>query len=247
MLGRAGERAGSLGAPEEGQRYFERAAELADEPSAQAQLLEQAADGLHRGEPVGRGPGAPRAGDRALRGGGRHAGCRARQRRARRRRRYRGRLDEAAARLEQAVAALDEGSRDAVLAGALAQLGRMHVLAGHERARRGARSSGRSPLAERLQLPEVFVEALTSKAVVLIYRGRPGRGTHPARGRRRPRPRRAAVRERATRRRTTLASCSPRPPTATPKRSKLMRAVASASRAGAATAAGSRTSGPATS
>ena len=41
-LTRAGERAASLGARSEAQRHFERAAELADEASAQAELLEQA-------------------------------------------------------------------------------------------------------------------------------------------------------------------------------------------------------------
>ncbi len=92
-----------------------------------------------------------------------------------------GRLDEAAARLEQAVAALDEGEPDAVLAGALAQLGRMHVLAGH-------RDAGVEPLeralqfAERLQLPDVFIDALTSKAIVLVGWGRPGGGGHAPRG-----------------------------------------------------------------
>ncbi|HEV8099728.1 MAG TPA: AAA family ATPase, partial [Gaiellaceae bacterium] len=42
MLARAGARAGSLGAPDEGQRYYEQAAELADDPLVAAALLEHA-------------------------------------------------------------------------------------------------------------------------------------------------------------------------------------------------------------
>ena len=47
----------------------------------------------------------------------------------------------------------------------------MHALAGHSEA--ALRTLERAlPLAERLQLPDVFVESLTSKAVVLTYHGR---------------------------------------------------------------------------
>src|SRR5262245_21854155 len=42
MLARAGERAASLGAPEEGRRYYEQAAELSDDPLRTAELLERA-------------------------------------------------------------------------------------------------------------------------------------------------------------------------------------------------------------
>jgi hypothetical protein len=70
-----------------------------------------------------------------------------------------------------AVAEPGAGASGAELAAALAQLGRIHVLAGHgdgaleplERA---------LTIAGRLQLPEVFVEALTSKALVLVVHGR---------------------------------------------------------------------------
>src|SRR5262249_16603819 len=41
MLARAGARAASLGAPEEGRRYYGQAAELADDPRLQAELLEE--------------------------------------------------------------------------------------------------------------------------------------------------------------------------------------------------------------
>ena len=50
MLARAGERAGSLGAPEEGQRYYAQAAALADDSSIEAELLEQAGRLAHPGE-----------------------------------------------------------------------------------------------------------------------------------------------------------------------------------------------------
>src|SRR6266508_4206094 len=117
MLSRAGERASSLGAPEEGRRYYEQAAALADEPLAEAALLEQA-----------------------------------------------GRLD-------QAVEQLEQGTPSAALAAALAQLGRVRALGGHWETA-AAPLERALTLAERLQLPDVFVEALTSKAVGLLRQGR---------------------------------------------------------------------------
>jgi class 3 adenylate cyclase/tetratricopeptide (TPR) repeat protein len=171
MLARAGERARSLGAPEEGQRYFDQAAVLADEPVEQAHLLEQSG----RLALVANRSAAARerleqaiglfeqAGDRssAARASVALADVDATE----------ARLDEAAARLEQAVAALQDGTPDAALAGALAQLGRMRVLAGHTDAS-VAPLERALELAERLQLPDVFVEALNSKAIVLGRLGR---------------------------------------------------------------------------
>jgi tetratricopeptide (TPR) repeat protein len=171
MLARAGERARSLGAPDEGQRYFDQAAALADEPVDQAQLLEQSgrlalevnrsAEARERlesaialFEQAGHASSAARA-SVAL------ADVDATE----------ARLDEAASRLEHAVAALQDGKPDAALAGALAQLGRMRALAGHTDAS-VAPLERALELAERLQLPDVFVEALNSKSIVLGRLGR---------------------------------------------------------------------------
>ena len=171
MLARAGERAGSLGAPEEGQRYYEQAAELADDPAARASLLEQAGglaikanrpqDGRARLElaialydEAGDQRGAARAGVTL--------GAADTQE---------GRLDEAAVRLERAVAEVERDEPGPELAAALAELGRIRVLAGHAE-QAGPPLERALTLAERLQLPEVFVEALTSKGLVLLAQGR---------------------------------------------------------------------------
>ena len=131
MLARAGERAASLGAPEEGKRYYEQAAALADEPLAEAALLEQAGrlavqanraaearERLERALALYRDAGETQA---AARASAALADVDLAE----------GRLDEAAARLEQAVEQLEQGTPSAALAAALAQLGRMRVLSGH--------------------------------------------------------------------------------------------------------------------
>jgi predicted ATPase/class 3 adenylate cyclase len=171
MLARAGARAGSLGAPGEGARYFEQASDLTDDPLRQAELLEQAGRlAIHANQPAEarkRLEGAlalhEQAGDtqRAARVSAGLADVDMDE----------GRIAEAAARLERAVAGLEQAEPSLELAAACAQLGRMRALGGHaedadpplERA---------LTLAERLGLPEVFVEALTSKAVALMTQGR---------------------------------------------------------------------------
>jgi len=171
MLARAGERAGSLGAPDEGQRYYEQAAAIADQPLAEATLLEQAGRLAARANrPVEARERLERAitlyseaGEKRAAAGVSAALADADL--------VEGRLEEAAARLEQAVTQLELGQPSRELAAALAELGRMRVLAGHGD-EAAAPLEQALALAERLQLPEVFVQALTSKAVVLIYQGR---------------------------------------------------------------------------
>jgi predicted ATPase/class 3 adenylate cyclase len=171
MLARAGERAASLGAPEEGQRYLDQAAELADEPSSQAQLLEQSG---RLALQANRSTEARERVERAIalfeQVGDTHSAARASAALADVDT-VEGRLDEAAARLERAIAALEEAEPDAALAVALAQLGRMRVLAGRAEASTAPLERALT-LAERLQLPEVFVEALTSKGLALDFQGR---------------------------------------------------------------------------
>jgi len=171
MLARAGERAGSLGAPEEGQRYYEQAAALAADAPLEAALLEQAGRLAARANRPGE---ARERLERAIslytEGGEQQAAAGASAALADTDL-AEGRLAEAAARLEQAVTELDQGLPSRELAAALAELGRMRALAGHgdEAAEPLERAL---TLAERLQLPEVFVQALTSKAVVLFNQGR---------------------------------------------------------------------------
>jgi class 3 adenylate cyclase/tetratricopeptide (TPR) repeat protein len=171
MLARAGERAGSLGAPQEGKRYYQQAATLADDPVVEAELLEQGSRlALQANEPVE----AREQGERSLalytEAGDARAAARASAVLAdvdvgd-------GRLEEAAARLEQVVAQLEQGKPSGELAAALAQLGRMRSLAGHNEAASVPLEQALT-LAERLQLAEVFVQALNSKAVVLLNQGR---------------------------------------------------------------------------
>jgi class 3 adenylate cyclase/tetratricopeptide (TPR) repeat protein len=175
MLARAGRRAGSLGAPEEGQRYFEQAAALADDPLVEAELLEQAG---RLGYAAGRLLEGREQLERAIAlfeqaGETAHAG------------RasagladidvLEGRLEQAAVRLESALVALEEAGPSAELAWVLAQLGRMQALRGdYEHALTTLERA--LTLAEKLGLDEIFVQALTSKAIGLLYEGRFGEG-----------------------------------------------------------------------
>jgi predicted ATPase/class 3 adenylate cyclase len=175
MLRRAGERAGSIGAPEEGRRYYEQAATLADHPVLEAELLEQAGrlalsanrlvearERLERALVLYREAGDARAA----------AGASAALAEADI---GEGRLDEAAGRLELVVMELEQGKPSAELAAALAQLGRMRVLAGHAEAATAPLERALL-LAQRLLLPEILVEALTTRAIVVLAQGRLSEG-----------------------------------------------------------------------
>src|ERR687898_237532 len=171
MLARAGERAGSPGAPDEGQRYYEQAATLAEEPLLEAALLEQAG---RLGLPAGRPAEARAQIERAIAlfeqaaetGQAARAGAALADIEV-----VEGRLEQAAARLESALPALEQAGPSAELASTLAQLGRMHALRGEVDAALGTLEQALR-LAEKLGLEEVLVQALTSKSVGLIYQGR---------------------------------------------------------------------------
>jgi class 3 adenylate cyclase/tetratricopeptide (TPR) repeat protein len=171
MLTRAGERAASLAAPDEGQRYFERAAELADASADEAALLVQAGK---LAAPAGRVAEGRVQLERAIalyeQAGDRSSAALAsvglgdidv----------WEGKLDEAARRFESALPALEARGASAELAATLAQLGRVHALQGSGQ-RALAILDRALVLAERLRLDEVFVQALTSRAICLIYEGR---------------------------------------------------------------------------
>ncbi len=172
MLRRAGERAASLGAPEEGRRYFDQAAELTDEPLAAAGLLEhagrlavqanrlvEARERLERAVTFYRDAGEAQAAARATAALAEVDFAE-------------GHYEQAVGRLEPAIAELEQGKPSAALAAALAQLGRSHVLAGHGADAATPLLDRSLTLAERLQLPDVFVEALNSKGVILLNQGR---------------------------------------------------------------------------
>ncbi|MDP9233166.1 MAG: AAA family ATPase [Actinomycetota bacterium] len=172
MLTRAGKRAGSLGAPDEGQRYYERAAALADDQVVEAGLLELAG---RQGIQANRQAEARQQLERALslyeEAGDMQASARAGAALADADF-AEGRLEEGQIRLEGALAQLEHGEPTTELATTLAQLGRMRVVAGHWETA-GEPLERALTLAERLQMPEVFVEALTSKALVVFMQGRP--------------------------------------------------------------------------
>jgi class 3 adenylate cyclase/tetratricopeptide (TPR) repeat protein len=171
-LVQAGDRAAALAAPEEAQRHLDQAAVLAsDEPVEQATLLVEAGRLAMRGgrvddarerlerataqfEALGETQAATRAGvalgDVAVRD---------------------GRIEEALARFEAAVLALEPAGPSEELATSLAQLARMHALRGD--------NSAAGPLlelalahAETLRLEELFIQALTSKGIVLMSENR---------------------------------------------------------------------------
>jgi predicted ATPase/class 3 adenylate cyclase len=171
MLARAGERAGSLGAPDEGQRHYDQAAALAEDPLSAASLLERAG----RLAIVANRTGQAR--ERLERAIALYEAAEAAAASARVSAALadvdlaEGRLVEAAARLELAVGQLERGGAGPELAAALAALGRMRLLAGHPSEAMGPLDRALT-IAEQLQLQEVFVEALTSKGTVLLWQSR---------------------------------------------------------------------------
>jgi predicted ATPase/class 3 adenylate cyclase len=171
MLARAGERAGSLGAPEHGQRYYDQAAKLSGDASARASLIEHAGRlAIQARRPADARERLEQA--IALYSQAGEEGAAARASVALADADFvEGRLEEAAARLEQAVAQLERARPTAELAAALATLGRMQALSGHNEQAVAALERALT-LAERLQLPEVFIEGLTGKATVLLWQGR---------------------------------------------------------------------------
>jgi class 3 adenylate cyclase/tetratricopeptide (TPR) repeat protein len=174
-LVRAGRRAFSLGAHEQAQRYFEQAAELADEPAAQAELLEQAgvcADANRRGAE------AIVLLERAIglwqEAGLTHPAARGEARLAMACFNY-GQVDEATERMSRSFEVLSRDEADADLAMLAGQLARYRFLLGDL-------DGVVEPLeyaleaAESLILPDVLSDALNSKGMFVAQRGRPEEG-----------------------------------------------------------------------
>ena len=165
QLARAGERAASLGANNEAERYFAQAAELADDLIAKGELEEQAGRAAWHGA---RSVEARAYLDRAF------AVFEA-EGLARRAARVSAALadidyldghpPEAVARLEKALEELANEEPDEAVAIATAQLGRYLVL--NSQNEQAAPWLERAlELSEALRLPDVFCQALTSKAIL---------------------------------------------------------------------------------
>jgi predicted ATPase/class 3 adenylate cyclase len=166
---RAGERAMSLAAAAEAQRYFEHAAELVPEPRQQAAALTRAGEMASR---AGNSDRACALFERAVglyeSAGDTHGAARAaawlgvsEQ--------MRGRVEAAIERLEQVYAAIGDDEPDADLAFVALRLGQAHFFAGN--VERAAEITERGlDLAEALQLPEQLVRGWNVKAMIVSLR-----------------------------------------------------------------------------
>jgi class 3 adenylate cyclase/predicted ATPase len=170
-LVRAGERAGSLAASQEAQRYFEQAAALAVEPVERARLIEQAGvmarDGARSSEALAHFERAMALFEEA---GATHP-------RARVSARLgevmwdTGRLREALERMDAALDLLSSEEPDADVAALAAQVGRFRLFAGDPDVA-AERAETALDLAEALNLPEVLSQAVNTKAMILSNGGR---------------------------------------------------------------------------
>ena len=168
-LTRAAERAASLAANEEAQRYFGDAAELTDEPLTRAELLERAGEMARTGARFGEAEAMFEQAIALLESEGHiHPAARVSARLGEVLFNQ-GQPADAASRMEDALAVLSADEPDADLATLAAGLARVHFLMG---------ASGRASellelaleIAEALELPEVLAQALATKSLVLETR-----------------------------------------------------------------------------
>jgi hypothetical protein len=171
MLSRAGDRAASLGAASEAQRYFEQAAELTDDAREHAVLLDEAGQMAWRANLPERARALLEQAHSAYEELGEVAGAALVSARLAEIDFNEGHPQQAVARLEPALAALEAGAPDADLAAVAAQLGRFLVLNGEEE--RAAPHLERALwLAEALDLPETLAQALNSKSILVLNHDR---------------------------------------------------------------------------
>jgi class 3 adenylate cyclase/predicted ATPase len=170
-LARAGERAARLAANEEAQRYFEQAAELAEDSSIQAEMLERAGSMASAG---GRADEATAHFERAIAlfeaGGATHPAARVSARLADAMW-NRGRLADAVERMDRSFQILVNEEPDEALASLASQLGRMLFFAGKSNLAL-ERVESALEIAEALWVPEALSQALNTKAIILFARGR---------------------------------------------------------------------------
>jgi len=173
MLARAGERAASLAAAADAQRYFEQAMEFVDDPVTRAELAERAgmqarAAGHH--EEAKRhledAIGLFEAQDLS------HPAARVSARLAEILWTVAGHIEEGIERMERAYQVLAGEEPDEDLATLVGQLGRMHFFSGNLELA-AERIEAALGMAERLWLPEVLSHALNTKSLILDARGRP--------------------------------------------------------------------------
>ena len=165
-LARAGDRAASLAAAREAQRYFEQAAELSEDDVMAAGLQVRAGQMATRRVRYDEGRALfDRAHSTFQSAGMSHPAARVSARLAEVDF-YEGHVTEAVARLEQALETLTSEDPDGDVADVAAQLGRFLALSGRLDEALPQLEHALT-LAEALDLPEVFVQALISKGTVL--------------------------------------------------------------------------------
>jgi len=170
-LSGAAERAASLGANEEAERYFEQAAELAENPLEEAELLERAGEmAWSRGQGDQAEAHYRRAIELFEAKEQTHPAARVAARLGEVEWQT-GRLDEALERMERAYGVLSGDEPDHDLATLAAQLGRLYWFHGNvERAAERVESA--LEIAETLWLPEIVAQALITKGIVADTMGR---------------------------------------------------------------------------
>ena len=168
---RAGRRAWSLGASEEAERAFVQAADLIDDPSLQAELLAEAGDAAFGG---GRYAAARERFEQSI---ALHDAAGAPKRAARVAGQigwsmwFSGDLAGGADRIEQALKVLADEAPDADLATLIEIYARLRFFLG-DTATASERVERALEIAESLVLPDVLVDALNTKHLVLAARGR---------------------------------------------------------------------------
>ena len=171
MLVRAGEHAASLAANEEAQRYYEQAADLTDDPAEQAKLFERAGVMASVG---GRTDEATARYEQAIAlfeaEGRTHPAARVSARLGEVEQ-QKGQLDQAIERMEAAFAVLAIETPDPDLASLAAELGRLLFFAGRSEAALEPLEVALD-LAEAFWLPEVLSQALNTKGLFVMAKGR---------------------------------------------------------------------------
>jgi class 3 adenylate cyclase/tetratricopeptide (TPR) repeat protein len=171
MLVRAAERAASLAAAEEAETYFQQAAQLTDSTLERAELTERAGQMAftrgHADQAVTSYEDSTRLFTEA---GLPHAAARVQARLAEVEF-TQGHLEQAVERMTRAHGVLSGDEPDPDLALVAGQLGRFLAIAGQD-AEATSLLEKALELAEHLELPEVYAQALSSRGILLINRGR---------------------------------------------------------------------------
>jgi predicted ATPase/class 3 adenylate cyclase len=172
MLAEAGERAMSLAAAAEAQRYFEQAAGLAEEPREEGKLRERAGEAAFT---AGNGSQAQAHFLQAMRlfetAGEPHIAARVSARLGRVEQGL-GQLDQAVQRLEEAFAVLAVDEPDADFARLAVALGGLQFFKGNTQLA-GERLQTALDLAEALWLPDVLAETLMALGQLSVHTRRP--------------------------------------------------------------------------